>query len=261
MNRNLKFAIAAAIASLGVTGQAHALTQSTSSTSGSLFLYAFEDRVGTGSNPAATNSAIFDLGLASGFDATSNHTFDFSANSAWTSYIATIANPANIHWGVFGVANGLGSTGSTVLTTQSVVPASLAGGALQTSITNANFEIGTVYGTGCTSCGFNAVTANDLASTSWDDNAGLTALGTLTGNLGGSVNFYKYVSTGTKATNYATKTAFATGGDADYFTLSNNGVLTYTATAAAPVPEADSYAMMLAGLGLVGYMVRRRKAA
>ena len=44
MNRNLKFAIAAAIASLGVTGQAHALTNSTSTTSGSLFLYAFEDR-------------------------------------------------------------------------------------------------------------------------------------------------------------------------------------------------------------------------
>lgn len=30
--------------------------------------------------------------------------------------------------------------------------------------------------------------------------------------------------------------------------------------AAAPVPEADTYAMLLAGLGLVGFMVRRRKA-
>jgi hypothetical protein len=29
---------------------------------------------------------------------------------------------------------------------------------------------------------------------------------------------------------------------------------------AAPVPEADTYAMLLAGLGLVGFMVRRRKA-
>ena len=93
----------------------------------------------------------------------------------------------------------------------------------------------------------------------WDDNAGQTALGTLTAGLGGSMDFFKYTSTGTKATSYATKTAFATGGDADYFTLGSNGVLTYTAVAS--VPEADSYAMMLAGLGLVGYMVRRRKAA
>jgi secreted PhoX family phosphatase len=31
-------------------------------------------------------------------------------------------------------------------------------------------------------------------------------------------------------------------------------------TATAPVPEAETYAMMLAGLGLVGFMVRRRKA-
>jgi hypothetical protein len=31
--------------------------------------------------------------------------------------------------------------------------------------------------------------------------------------------------------------------------------------AAAPVPEAETYAMMLAGLGLVGFMVARRRQA
>lgn len=252
MNRNLKFAIAAAIASLGVTGQAHALTNSGAGTSGSLFLYAFEDRV---VNPAATNSAIFDLGLASAFDTTSNQTFDLSASAGWTSYIATIANPANIHWGVFGVSNGTGGPGGAIMTTLSVVPTSIGGAALNTSIANYNAEI-TLYGP---NAGFNTQTLNDLAdSKAWDDNAGKLPA-TLTAGLGGSMDFYKYVSTGTKATSLATKTAFATGGDADYFTLSSNGVLTYTAAAA--VPEADSYAMMLAGLGLVGYMVRRRKVA
>lgn len=33
------------------------------------------------------------------------------------------------------------------------------------------------------------------------------------------------------------------------------------ALAAAPVPEAETYAMMLAGLGLVGFMVSRRRSA
>jgi len=254
MNRNLKFAIAAAIASLGVTGQAHAVTASTSTTSGSLFLYAFDDRADQ-STPH-TNTAIFDLGLASAFDATSNQTFDFSANSAWTSYIATIANPANIHWGVYG-AIGLGDSGSNAFTTLSVVPASLAGTAFKASVTNSNVVIG-VYST---NDGFNSVQVNDLASTKWDDTAGVTASYKMTAGLGQSMDFFKYTGTGTKAQNYATQTAFATGGDADYFTLSNNGVLTYTATPVASVPEADSYAMMLAGLGLVGYMVRRRKAA
>ncbi len=36
-------------------------------------------------------------------------------------------------------------------------------------------------------------------------------------------------------------------------------ILEGTATAAAPVPEASTYGMMLAGLGLVGFAVRRRK--
>lgn len=38
------------------------------------------------------------------------------------------------------------------------------------------------------------------------------------------------------------------------FTLDSNGVLTY----AVPVPEADTWAFMLAGLGLVGFLARRR---
>lgn len=255
MNRNLKFAIAAAIASLGVTGQAHALTNSGGTSaapiSGSLFLYAFEDRQ---ANSAATNSAIFDLGLTSAFDITKNQTFDFSASTGWTNYIATIANPANIHWGVFGAIGG-GGTASSMFTTMAVVPASVNGSALGTVVTKYNAEI-TLYGS---SAGFNSVTINDLASTSWDDSAGYTPISSImTTGLGSKLDFFKYTSTGTKATNLATKNAFATGGDADYFTLGSNGVLTYTVAA---VPEADSYAMMLAGLGLVGYMVRRRKAA
>jgi hypothetical protein len=144
-----------------------------------------------------------------------------------------------------------------------VVPASINGAAVSTATGNYNTEIATYtngIGTGgCVgSCGFDVQTSNDLASAKFDDNAGYIPA-TLTAGLGDSMSFYQYTSTGTKAASHATQLAFATGGDADYFTLSNTGVLTYTA-AAALVPEADTYALMLAGLGLVGFMVRRKAA-
>ena len=44
----------------------------------------------------------------------------------------------------------------------------------------------------------------------------------------------------------------------DTWSLGTNGVLTYTNIAA--VPEADTSAMMLAGLGLMGFVARRRRA-
>lgn len=256
MNHKLKLAVTAAIAVMGLSTQAHALTPSTVNTSGSLFLYAFEDRQ---ANPQATNSAVFDLGLASAFDPAANHTFDFSTNSAWNTYIATIATPANIHWGVFGSAYGNSGAGTTLLMTESVKPpaGTLNGAAVSTATINYNQEISQTYGEACSTCGFSVVTTNDMASPMFDDNAGITP-STLTTGLNGSIDFIKYVSTGTKSSSLATRTAFATGGDADYFKLSNTGVLTYTATAA--VPEASTYGMMAAGLGLVGFMVRRRKA-
>lgn len=248
---------AAAVASMGLAGQAHALTNSGSGTSGSLFLYVFEDR---GDNPAATNTAIFDLGLVSGFDTTANFSLDLSADSAWTTFVDTMT-AANVHWGVFG-AIGTGTVGSQMFTTATATP-TIGGAALNTAIVNSNFEIHPTTGVyaGCgSSCGFNAVTTNDLATAKWDDNAGYPAgIPTMTGNFGDQLNFYKWTSNGTKASVAASRTDFAFGGDADYWTLGSDGQLNYVASAVAPVPEADTYALLLAGLGMVGFMARRRK--
>ncbi|CAF0849813.1 unnamed protein product [Rotaria sordida] len=53
--------------------------------------------------------------------------------------------------------------------------------------------------------------------------------------------------------------ANATG--ANYtFTLSSAGLLSVGGNVTTPVPEADSYAMLLAGLGVIGLVARRRKA-
>ena len=51
--------------------------------------------------------------------------------------------------------------------------------------------------------------------------------------------------------------AFATSSN---WTTGATGALPIGTIAMAPVPEADTYALMLAGLGLVGFMARRRQA-
>lgn len=67
----------------------------------------------------------------------------------------------------------------------------------------------------------------------------------------------------TGANNAAAPTSFNTLGSVDgnyTFTMSSSGLLTFSVPVTTPVPEADSYAMLLAGLGLVGLVARRRKA-
>lgn len=71
-----------------------------------------------------------------------------------------------------------------------------------------------------------------------------------TGSVNDTLNFYFLTNSNSTAAQQAIVTKFA-----GQFSF-NDGVLTY---ATAPVPEAETYAMMLAGLGLVGWMARRRK--
>lgn len=56
-------------------------------------------------------------------------------------------------------------------------------------------------------------------------------------------------------------TFMADGSGNNYkFTLSSAGLLSVSSNVMTPVPEADSYAMLLAGLGVLGLVARRRKA-
>ncbi|MGQ2966543.1 PEP-CTERM sorting domain-containing protein [Methylophilus sp.] len=72
-----------------------------------------------------------------------------------------------------------------------------------------------------------------------------------------TVNFLQTVTNGGSTPNTIGFTGNANG--LYTFKLSSNGLLTFT-TSVSAVPEADSYAMLLAGLGLVGLVARRRKA-
>lgn len=258
MNHKMKVIAAAAVAALGVTAQAHALTATNVST-GDMFLYVFEDRA---LNSGATNTAVFDLGAASNFATGANQSFDFSANSAWTSYISTITNPANIKWGVFGATGGTGGLNTVAYTTASSDTMSLNGNGINIAVSKYNTYVQPKYGSACITCGFNvADSAGDVAGDNWNNILGGGATANVTAGLGSNLDFFSYKVTSTKGTTAATKTSYLMAdGSHDYFKLDSTGKLSYTTAAVAAVPEADTYALMLAGMGLVGFMARRRRA-
>lgn len=75
--------------------------------------------------------------------------------------------------------------------------------------------------------------------------------GDFTNALGSSMNTMNITTSSTDGTGFATLTSFGNS-----FNLASTGEFSYSVAA---VPEADSMAMMLAGLGLMGFIARRRK--
>lgn len=73
--------------------------------------------------------------------------------------------------------------------------------------------------------------------------------------VGQSQNVFFYEGVAVPGTSRATVTQYGNTNGMASFSYSE-GVLTYTA----PVPEPETYALMLAGLGLVGAIARRRKS-
>lgn len=75
-------------------------------------------------------------------------------------------------------------------------------------------------------------------------------------NVGDSMGFYYMTRSSSTNTAEALVAAYGNANGASTFTLGLDGSLAFAN--AAPVPEASTYGMMLAGLGLVGFMARRR---
>lgn len=93
----------------------------------------------------------------------------------------------------------------------------------------------------------------------WGDNMGGKTAFSTTAGLGSSIGFFllsEKVATGATTTNV--QQYMADANTAMQWTLAANGELTYGALSVPAIPEPSEYALMLAGLGMLGFMARRR---
>lgn len=263
---NLKLITAAVLALVAVV-PAHADINpgSTSPGNGELFLSIWDNN-GTLDNAADDRSYTRDLGIFMNSFASAvtlpvavapQPTYSFAADATLTSWLAT-ANAANLFWNVVGVESfgkdrflstaSLGFTGSN-----------LTSGNQSAAVLNVQTYLGQVNAAMPGTVADNASVTFVAADTGF---AGDATFGT---NFGGGIDFnnaggigdnlaFWMVSEGSTSLTPAQNLELA-----NQWNLAANGTLTYAA-ATAPIPEADTYALMLAGLGLVGFIARRRKA-
>ena len=280
MNFKLNALVAAAL--LVAAGSANAAISSAASGNGELMIN-FISQGGTSATAGGDDmSAVFDLGvnmnafLANKNQAGFTQTWSLSAanyGTAWSDLLAFSANDAAIEFNVIALDN----VNVRYLTTNNV--------ATYTSLTNANltgFQGMDPYVTVNNGRGNHATQANGASTALATDVANsyfravngagqgdtwLTKTSDTTKTLATAQNFWSLSVGAGNASAQADKSAFG-------FDINGNGSIgtgefgkwsvdmaAGTVTFANPVPEASTYGMMLAGLGLVGFMARRRMSS
>ena len=195
------------------------------------------------------------------------YTFDMTTGNyadAWSSFFTT-ANAANTTWAIYagdGLGNGAGARG--IISTYKSGANLTNSNQLQTSVANFNSYMNA-----------NTPLGNHLAV---DDGASVVTTNTSQAFAGravaygatGRINAQGHVSMNsldTTMTVVQQLTGASAASPVSFDVLNGpNGNYTFKMTSAGalefvvPVPEADSYAMLLAGLGVIGLVARRRKA-
>lgn len=265
----MNFKLKALVASLALVAALPASAAMTTSASGnsSLILSLFD--------ATGAVSATFDLGynkqsFVQSADASWNLSTNADYSSAWNSFVAA-ANLGTAQYAVFaGDALGSGVGAQSLFTTGAGTMSSISTSTLTTSLSS--FDVYITANNGQSS--HNLVSDGGSFNTSAGGNA-YAGVSSAYGGNGGKVGAYGSDANGLVGTNLnvwnltsgangiaQTSTAkLAISGFNPYFNLSTDGILSYVASApVAAVPETDTSAMMLAGLGLMGFIARRRKS-
>jgi hypothetical protein len=287
MNFKLNALVAAAL--LSTAGSASAITAANDVSTGNAFLLltVLDANYNGGVGRSYTRSlevAMNDFGTANratgGFttnvDALTSLNQTWATGALWSTFTAGMdaATIAGLKWDVTAL-DGAGTSAADqkrILTTSAgnlvsdiaASGVSTTNGEITLAITNQDFY----WDAAIAAMGAGTeIIVSDTASTAFaissavhsSNFSGKTPDFSTVGNVGDSLGFYYLTRSGTTSGAEVLAAAYGNANGASTFTLAANGALSFAAPVAA-VPEASTYGMMLAGLGLVGFMARRRTA-
>ena len=267
MNFKLKALVVAAVATVTMSGAANAVNND------DMFLIAYD----------ATNSKTFlaglsDFGSTTGFTGTASQTRSFAADANWTSFITGAS--AGVTYQVLGAfqSNAAAATsynaGDKIVFSTSGTPGLFSNSQMNGLMADWATPSGVMGQFRSSNAAVTGTATGLVLGGGFDSGAAANTnfftkflnAGNTTGALGQNLSFYSASRPAASGnTVQQIKTQFVgdagVGSPVDFWNLSTSGVLTYTnAAAVAAVPEADTSAMMLAGLGLMGFVARRRRA-